>query len=352
MLTLNSSLNSQYIFLATFICKSKHFISIFFEYSIFFIDVFAPKSVATVWMSLLQGSVAAGIVLGYLLGGMLTNYGGDAFWRMAYCIQSIIIFLILLFFVFCKDKYLNTDAEENTDAATVIESGTSESTSESNKKGTSNPSSGSSSPRRRNKLSFSEQIKILSRCRVWMCVTVALAALFFVVTGIQYWITDYMVKVLNCDPHFVIIGFAITSLTGPVLGVFFGGWVIDKTGGYKDSSGKSIVNALKICSIFGGLALVFSFPAAFATDGWTVFITGWFVLFWGGCIVPPAMGITVSTVPPEMRPTAGAMSFFFYNVFGYAAAPYICGYIAHLASLTWGYRSVFAVSTVSLCTYK
>lgn len=46
---------------------------------------------------------------------------------------------------------------------------------------------------------------------------------YFVVTGIQFWVTDYLVTFLDADPNVVVAGFALSSLTGPTAGVFFGG---------------------------------------------------------------------------------------------------------------------------------
>ncbi len=153
-------------------------------------------------------------------------------------------------------------------------------------------------------------------------------------------------------------------------------------GGYKDSSGKSLVTALRICSIFGLCACCFAVPAAFFRNPYLCIGAIWFVLFFGGCIVPPATGICISSVPVEMRSFAGAMSMLIYNVFGYAAgmivalifflsfgvignahggnafmiilhftfdtAPLICGYIAQASGLTWGYRVVLFTAAFAL----
>ena len=48
----------------------------------------------------------------------------------------------------------------------------------------------------------------------------------------------------------VLTAFAITSCTGPALGVVFGGWLVDRMGGYKDESGEAVCTALKVCAWF------------------------------------------------------------------------------------------------------
>ena len=45
----------------------------------------------------------------------------------------------------------------------------------------------------------------------------ALTGLFFSVTGIQYWVTDYLVIDLGSDEAKVQITFGIVSITGPML---------------------------------------------------------------------------------------------------------------------------------------
>lgn len=60
----------------------------------------------------------------------------------------------------------------------------------------------------------------------------SLTGLYFVVTGIQYWTPDYLKNVLDIDSHTISIYFSMTSLSAPVLGVFVGGVMTSKYGGY------------------------------------------------------------------------------------------------------------------------
>ena len=60
----------------------------------------------------------------------------------------------------------------------------------------------------------------------------SLTGLFYVVTGIQYWLPDYIQNVLQIDAHTATIYFVITSLSAPIGGVIVGGIVTSKYGGY------------------------------------------------------------------------------------------------------------------------
>jgi hypothetical protein len=63
-----------------------------------------------------------------------------------------------------------------------------------------------------------------------MCV--AITGLYFIVTGIQYWVTDYMISALKVEESVVHTTYGIVSITGPVLGVVVGGNVTTSFGGF------------------------------------------------------------------------------------------------------------------------
>lgn len=120
-------------------------------------------------------------------------------------------------------------------------------------------------------LGMLEQIGMLFESKLFILCTLGLTGLYFVVTGIQFWITDYLIKDpdIMADPMAVTIGFAITALTGPVGGVFFGGWLCDRQGGYKDNTGEATYTTLRTCMAFG-------------------FGAGWFCLL--PCLISTSLG--------------------------------------------------------------
>ena len=75
-------------------------------YAPVWVDEFAPARAQTVWMSLLQANVAVGIMLGYLMGGLLTQYFGPWYWRISFIIQSAILVPFLIFFLKVKVNLL------------------------------------------------------------------------------------------------------------------------------------------------------------------------------------------------------------------------------------------------------
>ena len=70
----------------------------------------------------------------------------------------------------------------------------------------------------------------------------ALSGLFFVVTGVQYWTSDYIKYEFGTERNgengvsddTIAILFALTSFTGPIGGAVAGGITTTKMGGYNN----------------------------------------------------------------------------------------------------------------------
>jgi len=112
----------------------------------------------------------------------------------------------------------------------------------------------------------------------------AISTLYFVITGIQFWISDYMRIVLGQQKEKVFFAFAVISITGPTLGVVVGGTILDKIGGY---TGK---DSLNFCLLFGALASLSAIPVPFMDRFLVVCILLWFVMFFGGALMPAIIG--------------------------------------------------------------
>lgn len=195
-----------------------------------------------------------------------------------------------------------------------------------------------------------QQLKRLFSSNLWVALTLSLCSVYFVVTGVQFWITDYATLAkeeggLGADAQTVVFVFSVASVTGPVIGVFLGGVLIDKQGGYKDDPNSSELpgtaahRTLRTCGVFAIGAVLASVPAAFSNDFNTVMVALWLVLLFGGAIVSPATGVCINAVQPQLRSFGSAIAMFLYNLLGYAAAPLIGGAVAEVSSLKWGYRS-------------
>ena len=63
---------------------------------------------------------------------------------------------------------------------------------------------------------------------IFLFTTLSLCCLYFVVTGIQFWMTAYCIKVLDADPGLVTIVYSLVSITAPIPGAAMGGYLADK----------------------------------------------------------------------------------------------------------------------------
>ena len=62
----------------------------------------------------------------------------------------------------------------------------------------------------------------------------SMTGLYFVVTGIQYWLPDYMQNVMEIEPELAAWYFAALCFTAPISGVVMGGIITTSFGGYND----------------------------------------------------------------------------------------------------------------------
>eukprot|EP00298_Acanthocystis_sp_HF-20_P012307 c19825_g1_i1.p1 GENE.c19825_g1_i1~~c19825_g1_i1.p1 ORF type:complete len:568 (+),score=202.11 c19825_g1_i1:93-1706(+) len=182
-------------------------------------------------------------------------------------------------------------------------------------------------------LTFLDQLKLLWQSRIFVFVVLALSALYFVVTAIQFWVTIYLIEVTGAPRVQVLTAFAVAALTAPTFGVIGGGILIDKLGGYQHTT-----RCLVILTMLAALAFVCSIPAGYSEDFWTVIGLLWVVLFFGGSILAPATGIILRAVEEEVRPFASSMSMLLYTLLGYAAGPGITGVIYQYFGITWCVR--------------
>lgn len=86
--------------------------------------------------------------------------------------------------------------------------------------------------------------------RMSMSVTI----LYFVLTIIQFWGSDFLITVMKLEKEMVFGLFGFVSISGPVFGVIFGGYVSSKLGGYNNPK---TLYCTAIISIF---AIIVSIP--------------------------------------------------------------------------------------------
>lgn len=87
-----------------------------------------------------------------------------------------------------------------------------------------------------------------------------MTGLYYVVTGIQYWLPDYMNHVMEIEPDTSAWIFAVLSFTAPVSGVIFGGILTTFFGGYNDPRAQVLQTVVGLCAVVSSLPIPFFTP--------------------------------------------------------------------------------------------
>ena len=316
------------------------------------VDNYAPKPKITLWMSVFQGAAPFGIMFGYIFAGLVQAMGIKRMWlshtylswRIPFFMQALLLvpcFLSLsalqpgwLVLGLGKGKPGRAGAQSAGDEEDGGGKG-GEQAADVGPAGECLPPQCVDPPRR-----FVKQLMQLVSVRLYMFLVAAISALFFVVTGIQFWVTNYLASPpsqggLGFPLKDVVIAFALVSATAPILGVVFGGVSVDKFGGYRKKD-----SALTLCMGYAVLAVVTALVVAFSTSFAALIIFLWLLLFFGGACVPVITGLYVAAVPKDLRALGSAFAMVFMLTFGYCLAPVLCGVLAQAISLAWGFRIV------------
>lgn len=174
-------------------------------YAPVFVDTFAPKARATLWMSMVLLASPVGIMLGYAAGVFATSLERSSPldcvldpWRVPLLLQGIVLLVFGAFGLLVPERHLVAGRTMSPGPLMV-------------------PSSANA-------------FRSLVSNGVFVWTTVNLSILYFVVTGIQFWITVYLTEVVHADPVQTGLAFVAISATGPTGGVVFGGWMTDLMG--------------------------------------------------------------------------------------------------------------------------
>ena len=332
------------------------------------VNNYSPLEYSTTWMGILHSCIVLGVVTGYVTASIIINFFGKYFtWRFAIQIQGFAEIFFALFFWFENDEYINVDVRKTISINEIeLENKNNINTINYNNNQVNNnnftiPHGSNASFPRNSRMSkrklnpridsietsnihgFLFQTKQVLTTPLYVSITCGLCSIYFIVTGIQFWMTKYLIEILEAEPLLVNIIFSIISITAPLFGVLVGGAFSDKYGGYK---GNNVIKAIKICIAFGLVSFVFAFPMGFLFQIIYLSILLWSFLFFGAAIIPIGTGIMISSVQKDCQATSSSISQLIFNLFGYFFSPMLTGYIMDKFSdkrqgFIWGMRVVF-----------
>lgn len=126
--------------------------------------------------------------------------------------------------------------------------------------------------------------------------TMALSTLFFIISGIQMWASDYFREVLEVDEASTHIAFAMVCVTAPAIGALFSGIVVSKFGGHNDR------RVMPSVIVAGVIAMAVALPVPHCNNFYMVVFLIWLLLILGSYILPILTGVMLTTVPVFDRP--------------------------------------------------
>jgi len=319
------------------------------------VNNYSPIEYSTTWMGILHSCTVLGVVIGYITASIIINFFYSSFtWRFAVQIQGFVEILFALFFWLEKDEYINVNLKKVVSVEEIEMENQENNFRPSNASvGVKTPSKGRQSIRKygsridtietENFGRYLLQTKIVLTNPLYISITLGLCSIYFIVTGIQFWMTKYLIEILGADPLIVNIIFAAITVTAPLAGVLMGGTISDKYGGYK---GKNAIEAIKMCIAFGLVSFVFAFPMGFLFQIVYLTILLWTFLFFGAAIIPIGTGIMISAVPKDCQATSSSISQLIFNLFGYFSSPMVTGIIMNRfydkrQGFIWGMRVCF-----------
>ena len=274
---------------------------------------FGLQSNRNFMIALIQLVSPLGIFFGYFIASICINdqiYGG---WKFAFLLQGILILVLAVFFLFVPKNYFSKyyhSVGETKEEEKIIRKTEEEELNISHNED----------------LSYFEKIKTLLQYKVFVYSMLGMSILVYIITGVQYWVTDYLDAILGIksqkDRLFL---FTIACFTAPVFGVLMGTGI--KHLYCKQNMRKSLI----FCLILGILACFCSLPVPITLNLFYFIIFMWLVLFFGAGIVPVLTSIIINAVPDEHSGSANSISNLLTNLLGYLPAPYVYGILSDIS---------------------
>lgn len=320
------------ICLITFICttntlfllSNRVILGIFQSYVIIYLPLWCNQygisNKKSLMISFGQLTVPIGIFIGYLIASICISINQNDGWKYAFVIQSIAIVLMIIPFIYAPDnvfesKYESFKDDVNTDATFFK-------LSSSMMEDPDNTLNDILNITYAPKTKLIEILKEIMGYKIYLLSIFALSSLYFCVTGLQYWGSDYMNRVLGIhSPERRLLYFSIICFSSPTIGVIMGGYVVTYLRGYEDKRVYDFSFFLSILTFINAIISLFSRHIFF------FIIFTWLTLFFGGAIMPTLTGIVITSLPQNLRASGNSLQLFIGTLFGYLPAPYIYGAI-------------------------
>ncbi|AAZ12375.1 transporter protein, putative [Trypanosoma equiperdum] len=332
-------------------------LSFIFVYVPVWVDDFAPRDRQSVWMALHNAGVPVGVLGGYLCGAILPSYTRIS-WEWAFYSKCIFTVPVIVYFLRVDHRSVdrNSSRKSNVQGSLGIGHG-----------GNGLPTNGTESAVRRGNENVFDRSSgarnlVSSACdavlHIWKtaavllgnieytCSVLAMCSLYFVVSGLQNFMTQYLhAEPFNASMKTIMVGFGTAIVASPIGGVITGGVLLDRLGGYQQNTRRVMI----FTTAWGAGAAFFSVLCIFAGSTSALLVLMSLMLFCGGAVVPSGSGRVMASLPDTQRPAGAALAQMVYNLVGNFSGPLVCGSIAQwMGDLKYGIRAVFCCSVIGL----
>ena len=310
-----------------FLLSNRIILGIFQSYVIIYLPLWCNQYGITnkrsIMISFGQITVPIGVFIGYLIASICISINEVDGWKYAFIIQSIAIFLMIIPFYYAPDsvfesKYESFKDDINTETTFFKESNSL----------LQDPDASMNEILNITYLPKKKLIEILKEImtyKIYMLSIFALSCLYFCVTGLQYWGSDYMNRVLGVhSPEKRLLYFSIICFSSPTIGVILGGYIVNYLQGYEDKRVYDLCFFLSILTFINAMISILSQKLIF------FIIFTWITLLFGGAIMPTLTGIVITSLPQHLRASGNSLQLFIGTLFGYLPAPYIYGALQDL----------------------
>ncbi len=165
----------------------------------------------------------------------------------------------------------------------------------------------------------------LTKNKSYITTMLGISCSLFVITGIQFWISDYMQEVLHLKSSETYFIYIIVCISAPTFGVLTGGFLIQYLGGYTTEKALDAICKLTligfICACFAPL---FNLPIIFA-------FSIWLLLFFESSVTPGLTGYMISSIPSRYKELGNSITQLCYNLIGFLPSPYIYGLVCSIS---------------------
>ena len=326
------------------------FASFGFMYFPIWIDQFGIQNKKTLMMSILQIAFPIGMIIGYSINTIL----GSEKWKITFLIETISLFICNLFIIFIPKKYYSKKlcfkqhfngmeqirkmkrikfrkkSTQDLKINLINKNNYSNPNAPKTKRSIDNNRTSLFSENNLDRIknddifTFKKKIKFIFSNKLFISTILYKSINQFILSGLTFWLTDYLENILNEKNSFQRLYVYIESIViGPIIGIALGGFIGSLTGGYEKK------NSVLAIFILQTIAIVFSLFVPLVDN--INFFALYLALFnaFMSSVIPVNTGLILWTLPKNLKGFGNGIGNLITTIIGKFPSPFLYGYIQY-----------------------